>query len=129
LVFGYSNDAFFPIDGRGYGNLPGWTHNFNFAFASHMRFTFQGYETFHFVGDDDLYIFVNNLFALDLGGVHPQEIGDLDLTYPAGGCDSYTFDRTNPPLPCANKFGKLSGVPCACLLGLVPGIYGNDNYW
>ena len=96
-------------------------HNFNFAYASHMRFTYQGYEAFNFVGDDDLYVFINNMLALDLGGVHPAEVGALDLTYPSGGCASYSFDPNNPPLPCANRNGKTGTIPCACLLGLTAG--------
>ena len=123
LVFGYSNENFYPIDGEGFGNMWPATngHNYNFAYASHMRFTYQGYEKFHFEGDDDLFIFINGLFALDLGGLHTAETGDLDLNFPSGGCAAYNFDRSNPPLPCNNKYGPTGSIPCACLLGLTAG--------
>lgn len=74
----YDDDAFFPLDGRGFGN-EGNNHNFHFTFELHMEFEYRGGEVFRFRGDDDLFVFVNNRLALDLGGVHGALNGQVDL--------------------------------------------------
>ena len=76
LVF--ESDAFFPIDDRLHGN-EGHPHNYHFTTEVHLRFTYQGGETFNFDGDDDVYVFINGRLALDLGGVHGELSGDVDL--------------------------------------------------
>lgn len=74
----YDDPDFFPIDGRGFGN-EGLPHNFGFTFELHMTFRYEGGEHFNFRGDDDLYVFVNDKLAVDLGGVHAALDGPLDL--------------------------------------------------
>jgi fibro-slime domain-containing protein len=74
----YDNRAFFPLDGRGFGN-EGRNHNFHFTFELHMEFKYNGGEVFTFRGDDDLWVFVNNKLGIDLGGVHGALEGTLDL--------------------------------------------------
>lgn len=74
----YDNDAFFPIDGRGFGDTTEG-HNFAFTFELHTTFTYQGGEIFTFVGDDDLWAFVNGKLAVDVGGLHAQQTGSVDL--------------------------------------------------
>ena len=44
-----------------------------------MEFKYSGGEIFTFRGDDDVFVFVNNKLAIDLGGVHRAETGQLDL--------------------------------------------------
>jgi fibro-slime domain-containing protein len=79
----YSSDAFFPVDGLGFGNQ-GRAHNFHFTTEIHTSFKYQGGETFTFNGDDDLWLFINDRLALDLGGLHQREEKIIDLDALAG---------------------------------------------
>lgn len=74
----FDSDAFFPLDGHGFGN-EGFEHNFHFTTEVHTTFVYGGGETFRFEGDDDLWLFVNGRLALDLGGLHPPLAGVVDL--------------------------------------------------
>jgi fibro-slime domain-containing protein len=80
----YDSTAFFPIDGQGFGNTPGQTHNYSFTTEIHVRFTYQAGQKFTFRGDDDLWIFVNNQLALDVGGQHQALEGTIDFDGQAG---------------------------------------------
>ncbi|MCA9689617.1 MAG: fibro-slime domain-containing protein [Myxococcales bacterium] len=77
-VYTYQNSAFFPIDGQGFGN-EGNSNNFHFTTEIHTVFQYKGGEVFTFTGDDDLWTFINGTLAIDLGGLHPQLTGSIDL--------------------------------------------------
>ena len=78
-VASYDNGAFFPIDGKGFGNYKNTGHNFGFTFELHTTFAYQGGEVFTFTGDDDLWVFVNGHLGIDLGGLHPERSRSIDL--------------------------------------------------
>eukprot|EP00026_Physarum_polycephalum_P001580 Phypoly_transcript_01582.p1 GENE.Phypoly_transcript_01582~~Phypoly_transcript_01582.p1 ORF type:complete len:786 (+),score=91.54 Phypoly_transcript_01582:239-2359(+) len=81
-TYQYSNLLFFPIDGMGWKDYnTNGTHDHNYAFCckSHATFGYSGGEVFNFYGDDDLFVFLDKKLVIDLGGVHTQLTGNVDL--------------------------------------------------
>jgi len=83
LSQGDPTKMWFPIDdgtpyATAFGNQ-GQAHNYSFTTELHTVFVYNGGETFSFSGDDDVFVFIDNKLAIDLGGVHPREQKSVDL--------------------------------------------------
>ena len=77
-----SKGGFFPIDDQLFGNSAGTPrHNFHFTFELHTEFTYDAHanQVFKFVGDDDVFVFINDKLVIDLGGVHSAVEQFVDL--------------------------------------------------
>ncbi|HSQ42234.1 MAG TPA: fibro-slime domain-containing protein [Fibrobacteraceae bacterium] len=72
---------------------PNGYHNFNFCFETHATFKYQVGQVFSFRGDDDVWVFINNKLAIDLGGLHVPLPGKVDLdTLGLTAGSTYNFD-------------------------------------
>ena len=55
--------------------------NQHFCFESHAKFEFKKGLRFSIRGDDDIWVFIDNKLAVDLGGTHLMAPGYVDLDY------------------------------------------------
>jgi fibro-slime domain-containing protein len=79
----FDSSSFFPIDGQGFGD-EGQPHNYWFTTEIHTSFVYRGGEVFTFRGDDDVWLFINDRLAIDLGGLHQPAGATVDLDARAG---------------------------------------------
>ena len=77
-VYSYSSNSFWPINNQMFGNQS-LDKNFHFTFELRTKFTYVPGQYFTFIGDDDVWVYVNSKRVIDLGGVHPAITGSVLL--------------------------------------------------
>jgi fibro-slime domain-containing protein len=70
--------------------------NHNFAFTSEVQYWFK-YDattnaTLNFLGDDDVWVFINGVLAVDLGGIHVPSSGSVTIDAATGQVTSTRVD-------------------------------------
>ena len=94
-------NAMYP-NGTWYPTVQGWYHDSWFSDEARYLFTFNGPFSLDFYGDDDMYIFINGILVIDLGGVHQRLPGEVkfDATGMAsiieGGSSTRPGRRSSP---------------------------------
>ncbi|GAM19977.1 hypothetical protein SAMD00019534_031520 [Acytostelium subglobosum LB1] len=101
-IYQVDNQVFFPFDYKGfdtdaskriYQDGDGNYHNFHFCMKMNSYFTYVGNEVFNFRGDDDVWVFIDNKLAVDLGGVHSAASKNITLkTLGLTAGNTYAFD-------------------------------------
>ncbi len=73
--------GFFPINGDMLGNSAGEDRNFHFTFELETEFTYEqgAGQVFRFIGDDDVWVFIDDKVVIDIGGVHSAVSQTIDL--------------------------------------------------
>jgi len=82
-LFSFESLHYFPLDDAGFKGMgmeyTGELHNFGFTTELHTNFRYRGGEKFTFQGDDDVWVFINDKLAVDLGGLHSIQHGTVAL--------------------------------------------------
>jgi fibro-slime domain-containing protein len=113
-------------NGKWYLNQQGWFHDFWFTEEVRSLFTFGGPFTLQFYGADDLFVYINGILVVDLGGIHQRLPGTISVdaagfaTIQEGG----SLDATGTTLlPCAGGADPYTGVA----FNLAAGTDGNGH--
>ncbi len=102
---GFGTPGFFPIDSFvnpnntiGTGAHPNSdVHNYHFCMKTNTQFTYTKGQQFTFSGDDDVWVFIDGDIALDLGGIHGEMTGVIEM-------DDFFASHGNPAEGSTHEF-------------------------
>ena len=76
-------------NGKWYLGQQGWFHDSWFTDEARYLFTYDGDFSLQFYGDDDMFIFINGILVVDLGGVHQRLPGKVTVDRDDGLGDNH----------------------------------------